>query len=194
MVVLADPLGVLTGGPRRPGHLRRVGRGPVEGRVIRVRPAMPNDTTACGSLFAEAYADGDGFLTGPTEPRSFTLPPAIPDGPTALVAEIDGSVQGVVLIQGSALARLRHCRTIELVVARTARGGGVGGALLDAALDSLRSRTGVQFVRLAVFVDNIPALTLYHSRGFIEEGRRIGFACEADGRLRDDLLMVRTLP
>ena len=189
-----DPPGLLTGGPRRPGHLRRVGRGPIAGQVVRVRPALPQDTAACGALFGDAYAHSDSFLTGPTEARTFTLPSAIPDGPSALVAELDSSVQGVVLIQGSALARLRHCRTIELVVASAARGGGVGGALLDAALDSLRVRPGVQVVRLAVFADNVAAVALYRSRGFTEEGRRIGFACEADGRLRDDLLMCRTLP
>jgi ribosomal protein S18 acetylase RimI-like enzyme len=51
----------------------------------------------------------------------------------------------------------------------------------------------LQKLSLAVFADNSPAIGLYRSLGFIEEGRRIGEYREEDGRLRDDLIMARSV-
>lgn len=189
-----DPLAALPSGPRRPGHLRRAGRGPLAGRTLRVRPATPADEPSCKRLFDEAFAEGESFLAHPDEAPAVVLPPPEGDGPSALVATCDDDVLGVILIRQAPLRRLAHSRTLELVVAARARGGGAGGALLDAALDSLRARPGLRVARLAVFADNDAAVGLYRSRGFIEEGRRVGLAQEADGRGRDDLLMRRPLP
>jgi putative acetyltransferase len=45
-------------------------------------------------------------------------------------------------------------------------------------------------IELTVFPDNIPAITLYRSLGFIEEGRSRGYAMR-DGVLADALHMAR---
>jgi ribosomal protein S18 acetylase RimI-like enzyme len=188
------PLGPeLTGpaltGPRRPGHLRRIGRGPLSGATIRVRPAQPEDEEPCSALLRAIWAEGEAFLAHPDEAPDRVLPPVDPTGPAAFVAEVDGAIRGVALARPAGLRRLAHCRTLELAVDAPARGGGVGGALLDAVIDSLRARPPVRVLRLAVFADNSAAVGLYRSRGFVDEGRRVGWAQEEDGALRDDLLM-----
>lgn len=59
----------------------------------------------------------------------------------------------------------------NLAVARSAWGGGVGRALLDAALAEAASR-GIATVYLEVRESNERARRLYESRGFAEVGRR----------------------
>ena len=59
----------------------------------------------------------------------------------------------------------------NLAVATEARGRGIGGALLDAALVDARSR-GALTVYLEVRDSNGPARRLYASRSFTEVGRR----------------------
>lgn len=177
------------GAPRRPGHLRRAGRGPLAGATIRVRPARPDDEATCATLLQQIWAEGEAFLTYPDEAPGQVLPPNDPTGPAALVAEVDGALRGLAIARAAGLRRLAHCRTLELAVDAEARGGGVGGALLDALLDSLRARPTVRVLRLAVFADNAAAVALYRSRGFVEEGRRAGWSQEESGALRDDLLM-----
>jgi [ribosomal protein S18]-alanine N-acetyltransferase len=62
----------------------------------------------------------------------------------------------------------------NLAVAPEAWGGGIGRALLDAALDEAASRN-VESVYLEVRDSNARARRLYQSRGFEEVGRRKGY-------------------
>ena len=59
----------------------------------------------------------------------------------------------------------------NLAVEESARGHGVGSALLDAALDEARGH-GTEEVFLEVRTSNVRARQLYQSRGFVEVGRR----------------------
>ena len=59
----------------------------------------------------------------------------------------------------------------NLAVAESARGCGIGSALLDAALDEARGH-GTEEVFLEVRSSNVRARELYESRGFVEVGRR----------------------
>ena len=79
---------------------------------------------------------------------------------------------------------------LELVVDEHLRGMGVGGALLDALIERVRGVKHLVRLSLAVFADNAPALGLYRSRGFVEEGRRRSVVLDEDGTFRDDVLMV----
>lgn len=178
-------------GPRRPGHLKRPGRGPLLGQSIRVRPLEARDEAAVFALYAAVIDEGSAFLAAPDE-----LGPPRPLGPGAgLVAEItaEDGVLGAILLQTPPFARLRHSRTLELFVGAEQRGGGVGGALLDAAIGLLRTQPALRWLRLSVYADNDAAVALYSARGFVEEGRRRAFAVEAGGRERDELLMALEL-
>jgi len=59
----------------------------------------------------------------------------------------------------------------NLAVEESARGRGIGSALLDAALDEARGH-GTEEVFLEVRNSNVRARELYESRGFVEVGRR----------------------
>jgi ribosomal-protein-alanine N-acetyltransferase len=59
----------------------------------------------------------------------------------------------------------------NLAVEESARGRGLGSALLDAALDEARGH-GTEEVFLEVRSSNVRARELYQSRGFVEVGRR----------------------
>ena len=180
-------------GPRRPGHLKRPGRGPLLGATIQVRPAQTTDEQAIVTLSEAVLAEGGAFLADADEPGDPTPLSALlrGDNSGAVVALRAGSPEiiGVALLRGAPFRRLRHTSTLELIVAAESRGAGVGGALLDAAVALLRSRPALRWLRLSVYADNTPAIALYRSRGFVEEGARVGFSIEPDGRLRDDLLM-----
>ncbi len=107
-----------------------------------------------------------------------------------VVATLDNGLVGYCIARPSGPRRLRHDVHLELVVDKSLRGMGVGGALLDALIERVRGVKHLVRLSLAVFADNAPALGLYRSRGFVEEGRRRGVVLDEDGTLRDDVLMV----
>ena len=107
-----------------------------------------------------------------------------------LAARVDGSVVGVIRMTGGALMRTRHSAKLEVLVHPAHRGQGHGRALMAAGLDWARTSPQIRRVALCVFADNTGALAMYGRLGFVEEGRRIGEYREADGTLRDDVMMA----
>ncbi len=86
--------------------------------------------------------------------------------------------------------KVRHCAELcGMYVALEFRRCGYGGALLDAALAHARSLSGMRQLKLTVAAVNLPARSLYQSRGF----QRVGVEPDAvyvDGRYYDDELYV----
>ena len=72
---------------------------------------------------------------------------------------------GAVLGYSAAIRALDEGEILNVAVAAGARRHGIGGLLLDSALDSLRA-SDVRKVYLEVRESNEPAKTLYRSRGF----------------------------
>ena len=114
-------------GPRRPGHLKRPGRGPLTGQTLRVRPAQADDAQAIFALYRAVLEEGQSFLAAPDE-----LGPQSGLGAVercALIAQTtdkDGLI-GAILLREAPLRRLQHSHTVELFVAAGARGSGAGG-------------------------------------------------------------------
>lgn len=69
-------------------------------------------------------------------------------------------------------------------------GRGIGGALLDAALDLADNWLNLSRLELQVFTDNEPALRLYRGRGFDVEDTLRQYALR-DGCLADVYSMAR---
>ena len=165
---------------------------------MKIEPARRLDALPTLGLQREVLAEGRYFVTAEEEARLSleerereiaVLGSA--DNGCFLVARLPGTrVAGFVSINGGGLRRTRHVGRLEMMVAAPFRGQGLGGALLDAAIAHVRGKGVLRKIALAVLADNEAALGLYRSRGFVEEGRRIAEYQEADGTLRDDLLMA----
>ena len=81
---------------------------------------------------------------------------------------------------------------LMLMVLPVPGGKGVGRGLLERVL-SWSTTSAVTKLSLAVYAHNMPAIALYRSCGFTEEGRRVAEYRFPDGSFRDDLLMARTV-
>lgn len=83
----------------------------------------------------------------------------------------DGVLAGAVALEYSAKPKTRHrAHLIGMFVRESARGSGVGAALVRAALDHARDVTQAQTVTLTVTLGNAAAIGLYRRAGFVEWG------------------------
>ena len=109
-----------------------------------------------------------------------------------VVARLPGvRAAGLLTAHVGAFERMRHAAKLEVMVDPAHRGQGVGRALLEACCAWADAEPSVEKLSLSVFADNAPALALYRSLGFLEEGRRPREYRLADGSYRDDVLMYR---
>lgn len=107
-----------------------------------------------------------------------------------LVARDGDALVGFATAIASPVARLRHVVRFEVMVAKSARGSGVGKALTEGIVSWARHNEPTTKLSLAVFDDNERAIALYRSLGFVEEGRRPAEYRERDGQFRGDVLMA----
>ena len=100
---------------------------------------------------------------------------------------------GAVVCQREARRKTRHqAELVGMIVAPTARGQGVGRALLAAFDAQVRQVPGVEQIVLSVTASNAAALRLYEGAGF----RRYGLlprALKIGSTYHDKALMVKTL-
>lgn len=164
-------LGVADAAPYRALRLRALREEP---DAFLVSPEEEEETTPAEieARFAGDWADADDGVLG---------------------AFRDGALVGTVGFFREALVRTRHRAVIwGMYVAPEARGGGLGRALLDAALAALAAAGGLEQVHLTATTTNAPALALYRSAGFVSEGvsRR---AMKLGDRYVDEEMLVRDL-
>jgi len=172
----------------------------VQTRLL-IRAAARSDAGAVGALRRAVLAEGRWFLSDPEE--AFLSPEAVAEDLRALdqqpnsrvfVAWRGPALAGVLWLRGGRLRRVAHETSLELLVAAPERGQGVGRRLLREGIAWAEGAPMVQRLALAVMADNERAIALYRAHGFVQEGHRVGSVREADGRLRDDLLMARPTP
>lgn len=107
-----------------------------------------------------------------------------------LVAELDGSVIGVLGLVVQKRPRLRHSGAFGMSVHDDYQNRGVGRALMTAMIDLADNWLDLRRLALEVYADNQAAIHLYESFGFVTEGRMRDFAFR-DGQYVDALLMAR---
>ncbi|MFJ9730536.1 GNAT family N-acetyltransferase [Streptomyces sp. NPDC101169] len=157
-----------------------------------IRIAQPADEEELALLDRAAWSPLHAVLPAPRPP----YPPFFDERHRPgdyLVAELDGRIAGYIrLVLPTALAANAHVRQIQgLVVSDEARGRGVGGALVRAAVEEARAR-GARRLTLRVLGHNTPARRLYESQGFAVEGVLPG-EWLIEGAFVDDVLMGRAL-
>ena len=115
------------------------------------------------------------------------------DGRTGilLVATVEGRLVGSMDLHRGRPTKSAHVGELGIAVARAFRRAGIGRALLDEGIGWARS-VGIRKVFLGVFGSNQPAIALYRSLGFVEEGRLRG-QVRLPGGLDDLVLMSRWL-
>ncbi|MGO8997021.1 MAG: N-acetyltransferase family protein [Polyangiaceae bacterium] len=89
-----------------------------------------------------------------------------------LVAEHAGTVIGHAFLEPLALAVTAHVFRLTVAVHEGHQRQGVGRALMNELLRWARSDPRVEKVELQVRASNGPAIALYRSLGFVEEGRK----------------------
>ncbi|MEP7325063.1 MAG: ribosomal protein S18-alanine N-acetyltransferase [Gemmatimonadota bacterium] len=128
--------------------------------AYRIRPALLADVAELARLeprcFSDPWSPG-GFREMLESPHSF-----------GLLAELKSGQLGGYLV---ARAVEREGEILNLAVVPERRRHGLGGGLLEAGLDALKSR-GVNDVFLEVRASNEPAIAMYLARGFRPMGRR----------------------
>jgi len=152
--------------------LRRTGR-TRSGLEFLVRPASADDAAALDALRDADAAEGTWVAAEPGErtvlEESLALAGLISHGGLALVAEVDGRVAGQLAVQRRQGRYESHRGDLSITVAREHREQGLGRALVETAVDWARAvRLGK--LTLGVFPENLRAIALYRSVGFIEEG------------------------
>ena len=89
-----------------------------------------------------------------------------------LVAEQAGAIVGHALLEALALAVTAHVVRLTIAVHEGHQRQGVGKALMNELLRWARATPWVEKVELQVRSSNEPAIALYRSLGFLEEGRK----------------------
>lgn len=109
-----------------------------------------------------------------------------------LIAEDDSQIIGELNLKGYQRLALKHGTFLGMSVNREHRKQGIGKALLEYALNWAKATQLIERVELAVLASNESAIKLYHSNGFVEEGRRKRMVKIGDYYI-DDILMVKIL-
>ncbi|MBE7185402.1 MAG: GNAT family N-acetyltransferase [Methylobacterium mesophilicum] len=125
------------------------------GRPV-LRHGGPSDLDAINRLENEAF-ESDRIAR-----RSFARLLRSPSA-TVLVAESCAAVEGCAVLLFRSYSR--RCRLYSLAVARSARGKGIGSALLE-AVEREASGRGCEAVGLEVREENHPAIALYRRSGY----------------------------
>jgi putative acetyltransferase len=106
-----------------------------------------------------------------------------------LVAEVHDEIVGHASLWPMGLRQVSHVFRLDMCIHQGHWEQGHGRALLNALIDWARQNPLVHKVELLVRSSNTPAIHLYRTLGFNDEGRHIDRVKLADGRFVDDLAM-----
>ena len=142
-----------------------------------IRRARPADAEALVKLARSVAAEPEGWLiadggwrSASDERRYLRAIVRHPDA-AVFVAEAREGIVGRLSLARDPHPASAHVADLGLMVAAGHRRRGIGGALLDAAVDWARG-AGVRKLELHVFPHNAPAIALYERAGFRREGYR----------------------
>lgn len=156
---------------------RRLSIAPPEAHVV-IRAATAGDLPAVDAIERASFSD-------PWPSSAFAEALGSSHLYFAVAVARDGRVAGYVIgwfVAGDG-------EIANIAVAGEARGHGIGGMLLDAALSAARAAASVT-VHLEVRESNAPAQALYASREFIAVGRRRAYYRDPS---EDAIVLRRTL-
>lgn len=174
-----------------------------DGREALIRPVRSGDGADLLAMTRLVHERGEGVVRTIEElPCSVEAqrreleawvsgPRSGPEG-CMLVAQAESHVIGVGSIRRMARARMRHVGHIWLEVHPDWQGQGLGRVIMNGLIEWTRSDDGAGVVRidLSVLADNVRAIQLYESMGFVREGVRQRLVRRDDGTEIDDVMMA----
>jgi RimJ/RimL family protein N-acetyltransferase len=102
----------------------------------------------------------------------------------------DDTLLGAVGLERDERLKVRHIgHVVSMMVRESARGQGIGRALLDALIDAAREPAGLELLTLTVTEVNANAVRLYERCGFSRFGT-LHKAIKVDGQYHDKVHMV----
>lgn len=153
---------------------------------------------------ADEYADGFaaaldavarerkyiGFVEGPPleQVREFVKSFGDGRGVQLLAVTATAEVVGWCDVGRNPHEGFRHVGRLGMGLLAAYRGQGIGRALAIKTIQAARD-AGMERVELEVFASNEPAIALYRSLGFVEEGRKLR-ARKLDGKYDDNICMA----
>lgn len=167
-----------------------------DGRAYQVRRPVEGDAGGIIDYSKQVFASTDQVLTLPEE-YTITMENEVvwinnfnhnPDA-LALVAECEGQIIGLLFFMPNTKRKNRHTGEFGVNVHPQFRAVGVGRQLIVSLLQWARENSRIEKVYLHVFASNQPAIRLYQSLGFVEEGRHIKAIKQPDGVYIDVLQM-----
>ena len=120
--------------------------------------------------------------------QAFLASCAASDNSLFLIARQDGKLVGTANLSGFARARMHHRGEIGISVDKQVWGQGIGRMLMQTLLGFAKD-SGFRVLSLEVRSDNVRAIHLYESFGFVKYGTFPGFF-EINGQLIDVDCMV----
>lgn len=156
---------------------------------MHVAPMTAQHADAVLAIYREGVEDGDATFEGTVPSWSDFTGARLPDH-RFVALDDDGAVLGWIAVSPTS-TRAVYAGVVEhsVYVARTARGRGVGRALLDALITSTEA-AGIWTIQSGIFPENTASIALHRAAGFREVGvrERIG---SHDGVWRDVVLFER---
>ena len=142
-----------------------------------IREATPGDATELVALARAVSSEPEDWLLASAEWRSVAAERrylrAARRSPHAAVyvAEAPEGLVGRLSVARDVHPASRHVADLGLMVAASHRRQGIGRALLRRTVEWARAN-GISKLELHVFAHNTPAIALYESFGFVQEGYR----------------------
>lgn len=146
---------------------------------FKVRPADPSDAEALTRLAEAVSAEPEGWLISANgewrsvgdERRYLKALRRYPNAAVLVAEQSNGAIIGRLSLARDTHPASAHVADLGLMVAKEARGRGVGLGLLEAGVEWARA-AGIRKLELHVFPWNEPAIQLYERFGFEWEGYR----------------------
>lgn len=145
---------------------------------LTLRRAEPRDAEQLLAFIEQIAGESENITFGPgefqmsvEEERAFLQ--SMAESPTSLylIAEIADTIVGTLTFSTGKRPRLRHAGEFGVSILRNYWNLGIGKRMLAHFIEWARQTGTIRKINLRVRVDNLPAIHLYETFGFIQEGR-----------------------